>query len=187
MKKATLVGALIFLNSLFVSSLSASEVAQQGLSVKQVRLIVDQVLTVLDQSYVYPKAAEKMRSVVMSKAMSGAYDNALSKKVLIERLQIDFRKVSRDRHISLHLAKQSVDRTAHARPLGNSDHDVYSSIAYENGSREIGYLRLNTFSGDSKTKSQLSDAMRSLDSSDALSLTCAKTLAATTWIANKKL
>jgi hypothetical protein len=168
MKKAYLIVILALFNSLFVSSSSASEDAGQNLLSTQARLSVQQVLAVLDENYVYPHMAEKMRRFVMQQLDLGVYDHPRSQKALIERLQADLREVSQDGHISLHLAAPSLDRSSHIRPATKSNLEVYSSNVLNIGSSEIGYLRFNKFSGDPQTKKQISDAMQTLDSSDAL-------------------
>ena len=158
----------LVVSSLVLSSVPASEASSQKFSSAHVRVSVEQVLTVLDQYYVYPKIAEKMRDHVTNKVELGDYDGARSPMVLIELLQSDLREASQDGHISLQLVTPKVDRTSHIQPSKKNDLKIYSDSFAHSAGVEIAYLALNKFSDGPNTRERLSEAMRSFTTSDAL-------------------
>lgn len=168
MKILLFISLFAFSVGQLIAQTSTTESAQSQTTPQQSHVTIEQVLTVLDEKYVYPETAEKMRTFVVQRLMAGAYGNVASQKALIEQLQIDLRKVSRDGHISLHLAKGAIDRTDQRRPITQSELEVHSSVIEAADNRKIGYLRFNKFSSDPQVKSGLVDAMKELEPSDAL-------------------
>lgn len=168
MKKSLFISLFAFFVSQSIAQTSATTLAQGQTMLEQSRVTIEQVLTVLDQKYVYPEMAGKMRSFVVQQVATGAYDDVGSQQALIEKLQADLRAVSRDGHISLHLAKGVIDRTDHRRRAKQSELEVHSSVIDATNDRKIGYLRFDKFSGDPQTKSRIVNAMKALAASDAM-------------------
>jgi len=129
---------------------------------------VEQVLSVLDQHYVYPETATRMRQYVEKSIESGNYRSIQSNQSLIEKLQIDLRQVSKDDHISLHLSEGVIDRQDHTRPMTKEDARVEFSIETDSTSdQKVGYLRVNKF-GDETIKAKIVAAMSELSSTASL-------------------
>jgi C-terminal processing protease CtpA/Prc len=126
---------------------------------------IEEVLITVDKKYVYPDTAKVMRELVNNEVSVGNYRDIRSQKELIAKLQSDLRAASKDNHISLHLAKGRVDRKTHILPTTSTpviefDVDLTSG---ETDSNKIGYLRFDKFSGDTKSKSRIANAMKELE------------------------
>ncbi len=84
-------------------------------------------------------------------------------------MQADLVEASGDGHISLHLAKGKLDDASHILPTTNSDAGIYHELLSEqDNEHQIGYLRVDTFSGGMKIKEQIGTAMLALSTSDSL-------------------
>ena len=150
-------------------STHAAEVRQKPLTPSYVASVVEQLLGVLDQHYVYPAIAEKMRAAVEAQMLAGKYRKSQTLRVLISKIQADLREVSGDGHLDVLLANDSVDRTSHVRPKTKLDqHFEANLIAENNTGKKIGYLQINKFSGDPLSQNRIVAAMAKFIDSDSL-------------------
>jgi len=168
MKKSYLICIFAVLISQGAGMSFAAQVDQKEWDHRQAHTTVNQVLSVLDQNYVYPNVAAKMRTFVSKQLSNGIYNDSISRKALIEKLQIDLRGVSQDGHLSLHLATETNDRTSVVRPISDIDREVRFNIIADDDKQDIGYLGFNRFMGDEQTKHALINAMNELTNTKAL-------------------
>ena len=167
--KIVLPAIVLFTLLPIIMPLLAVGVDQNLLSSKNVQTNVEEVLKVVDENYVYPEIAEAMRKFVSKELLDGNYKGIRSHKALITKLQSDLRAVSKDNHISLHLAKNALDRNTHIQPIVKPDDDFYVGLVSEKTDRKkVGYLRFDKFSGDVSTKNRVVAAMKELEGTDSL-------------------
>lgn len=169
MKILSLIFALSVFSLVTSNLVHASESTQALLPTDVITTTVSQVSEVLNENYVYPEIATKMQAFLNQQMLAGSYKSSRTQRELTTRIQSDLRDVSSDGHISLLLAEDSVDRTSHVLPKTKSQKKIHTEIILGNGSGEkIGYLQLNTFSGDSETRDRLIKAMENIANSDSL-------------------
>lgn len=154
--------------SVFLIGTSSSGISQEfeSLSTLEIKTNIEQVLTVLDQSYVYPEVAKVMRGYAERQFATGLYDQSHSLQALITRLQLDLREASKDEHISLHLAIGVADRKDHTGPISESNKHVQTEVI--TGEESIGYLKFNLFSPKVVPKERIATVMKELSSTDSL-------------------
>lgn len=147
----------------------ASESLQDALPTNVIITTVNQVAEVLNENYVYPEIATQMQEHLNQQVSAGEYDNSHSLRELITSIESDLRKVSGDGHIDLLLAEDSVDRTSPVLSITKSQEKIHAEIFSENGNdMKIGYLQINTFSGNLQTEDQLVQAMKRVADTDSL-------------------
>lgn len=130
---------------------------------------LNQVSEVLSENYVYPEIAIKMQAFLNQQMLAGKYKNSHTQRELITEIQADLRDISKDGHIGLLLTEDSVDHTSNVLPRTKSQNNIRADVISGNLSGEkIGYLQINTFSGDPETKGRLIKAMESVANSDSL-------------------
>lgn len=141
----------------------------QKMMLKDAERHIEEVLITVDEKYVYPDTAKVMRELVNKEVSVGNYRNIRSQKELIEKLQSDLRAASKDNHISLHLAKGRMDRKTHILPTSKpvNEFDV-GLISGKTDQNKIGYLRFDKFSGDTKSKDRIANAMKELEGASSL-------------------
>jgi C-terminal processing protease CtpA/Prc len=141
----------------------------QKMMLKDAERHIEEVLITVDEKYVYPDTGKVMRELVNREVSVGNYRNIRSQKELIEKLQSDLRAASKDNHISLHLAKGRMDRKTHILPTSKpvNEFDV-SLISGKTDQNKIGYLRFDKFSGDTKSKDRIANAMKELEGTGSL-------------------
>lgn len=157
----------LFLSPLSASDLQASEGKDEGLPEATIKKTVREISAVLIENYVYPETATEMQSFLQRQLLDGAYSDSRSQRELIDAIQSDLIQVSKDGHIGLLLAADSVDRTSTVRPINASRDTIHVEVLSSNGT-SIGYMAINTFSGDPTTKGHLIGAMERVASTDAL-------------------
>jgi len=132
-------------------------------------LNVEQVLTVLDDHYVYPQHAYQMREFVELQISRGRYAGIDSLADLIIHLQADLRAQSNDGHISLHLAEGVIGRKSVTATRTESDKQLIAEIIVEEDVRKaIGFLQFNKFNDKVLSKERLAEAMSRLSDTDSL-------------------
>jgi len=170
MKTLSLIALLIAQASVGLLATSfASQLEQRSLSAKEITATIDQVSLVLDDYYVYPDVAKEMAIFLRKRNSDGDYQRSQTQGELIVKVQSDLRAVSRDLHISLRMAADSIDRASHILPKTKTQQTVDARFISQKGyTKKVGYLRVNKFSSDLQTKNLLIDAMKKLATSDAL-------------------
>ena len=126
-------------------------------------------LQILDDHYVFPDIAKAMRVSIEEKLESGAYDQITSDIALIESFVRDLRQVSSDGHISMHVVNNEKPELTHVLPTrdkGEQDNSGFEAVQILDGN--IGYLKINKFSGAKHARRAASAAMKKLSSVDGL-------------------
>lgn len=168
MKIISLIFALSIFSFLATNLAWASESSQNILPTQVITATVNQVTNVLTETYVYPEVAKEIETFLKTQLSAGRY-NSHSQRELIAKLQTDLRSTSKDGHLELLLAEDSVDRTSVVVRRTKSQNKIHTEVisGARNGEK-IGYLQINTFSGDPETEGHLINAMESVSSTDSL-------------------
>ena len=126
-------------------------------------------LQIIDDHYVFPDVAKQMRVSVEEKLESGAYDQITSNIALIKSLGRDLRQVSNDGHISIHVANEEKPELTHVLPAKDKGGQVnfgFEVVQVIEGN--IGYLKINKFSGAENARRAASGVMEKLSSVDGM-------------------
>jgi len=161
---------IVFLSTILLASISISPSMAIAADLDfDAEKNIEEVLRVVDESYVYPQTAQVMRQFVSKKMSLGSYREVRSQKALIRKLQSDLREASQDSHISLHLAEGRPDRKTHVLPATKPHQEFeIGVVSEETDDDKIGYLRFNKFSGNAKTKERLVAAINELTAANSL-------------------
>jgi len=153
MKTLSLILVLVFFSLVADNVVYASQSSQKRLSSNVITSTVNQVSQVLIENYVYPEVATKMQASLNQKMLAGRYKSSRTQRELIAMIESDLQDVSKDGHIDLLLAEDSIDRTSNVVPKTKSQKEIRTEIISNNvDGTKIGYLQINTFSGDPETK-----------------------------------
>jgi len=169
MKTLSLILVLVFFSLVADNVVYASQSSQKRLSSNVITSTVNQVSQVLIENYVYPEVATKMQASLNQKMLAGRYKSSRTQRELIAMIESDLQDVSKDGHIDLLLAEDSIDRTSNVVSKTKSQKEIRTEIISNSADgTKIGYLQINTFSGDPETKGRLIDAMKKVVASDSL-------------------
>jgi hypothetical protein len=136
--------------------------------------IVDSVTAALDTVYVYPDVAQAMVVDVRSRLAAGKYDDLTQPAAFTERLTADLQAISHDRHLGVRVELPSpaderedpalTQRRAQERARRGN----YGFAKLEHLDGNIGYLKLDGFSGDPEAGPTAVAAMNFLANSEAI-------------------
>ncbi|RBP48566.1 S41 family peptidase [Arenicella xantha] len=169
MKILSVACATLLFCVMTIGASNASESSQTRLPTEVISSTITQVSELLTENYVYPQVAAQMRDFLNQQLLAGNYKNSHSLRELISLIESDLQKVSSDGHINLMLAEDSTDRTSNVLPKTKSRKLITAEIiSTSSDGRNIGYLKINSFSGHPETKDLLISAMKSIANSDSL-------------------
>jgi hypothetical protein len=136
--------------------------------------IVDSVTIALDARYVFPEVAQAMVADVRGRLAAGDYDALVRPEEFAQRLTTDLRAICHDRHLMVGIEAPSP-------AIGRVDPDLSERLAREHSRRinygfaklehldgNVGYLKLDGFSGDPEAGLTAVAAMNFLAYCDAV-------------------
>jgi hypothetical protein len=166
---------------LFLALLAALPAAAQpgttplpALDASRRAAIVDSVTAALDTVYVFPDVATAMVADVRSRLAAGEYDAIMRPEEFAQRLTTDLRAICHDRHLAVQveLPRPPAEREdpAVARRLGQerARRTNFGFAKLEHLDGNVGYLKLDGFSGDPEAGLTAVAAMNFLAYSDAI-------------------
>ncbi len=136
--------------------------------------IVDSVTAALDTVYVFPDVARAMVTDVRARLAAGEYDAIARPEDFTERLTTDLRAICHDRHLGVRveLPPPAVERedpaVARRQTQDRARRGNYSFAKLEHLDGNVGYLKLDGFSGDPEAGLTAVAAMNFLAYSDAI-------------------
>jgi len=123
-------------------------------------LVIDSIVSMLNNNYVYPEVAHKMGELIGKNDQSGAYDDITDPYLFTERITADLRSVSHDKHLRLSYEPETIAMIRQAEE--NQDDETYLKMIEERLKREnygfkevkilpgnIGYIDLRQFTNTS--------------------------------------
>ncbi len=136
--------------------------------------IVDSVTAALDTVYVFPDVAHAMVADVRGRLAAGQYDQIADPAAFTDRLTTDLRAISHDLHLAVRVqlplpaAEREDPAVARRHDQERSRRDNYGFAKVEHLDGNIGYLKLDGFSGDPEAGPTAVAAMNFLAHSDAI-------------------
>ena len=129
--------------------------------------VIDSTLTALDQSYVYPKVAAKMRAEVERRQANGEYASINDHIEFADKLTEDLRSVSHDKHLRV----RPSDAPRKPRPRSISQVDPRHNFGFETAKLRadgIGYIKLNMFANGPEALNEAAKALSTVKDAKAL-------------------
>lgn len=136
--------------------------------------IVDSLTAALDTVYVFPDVATAMVGDVRGKLESGEYDDIDDPLAFADRLTEDFRAISHDLHLGVRVSPPPPPREAEDPAVARARRDTearrnnYSFVKVERMAGNVGYLKLDGFSGHPDAGPTAIAAMTFLSGCDAV-------------------
>jgi hypothetical protein len=136
--------------------------------------IVDSLTAALDTVYVFPDVARQMVDDVRGRLARGEYDDITAVPEFTDRLTEDFRAISHDLHLRVGVTpppppgEAEDPAVARRRAQERNRFNNYSFEKVERLNGNVGYLKLNGFSGDPEAGPTAVAAMNFLGHCDAL-------------------
>lgn len=137
--------------------------------------VIEAIVSVLDQNYVYPDTAKKMAAAIRANQQKGQYDNITDGGLLANRMGEDLRDVSRDRHLRVEWSpfkrpaqRQGPDPNAEARMQRELARNNCTFEKIEILPENVGYLKFNGFAAPEICGPTVAAAMNFLAHVDAL-------------------
>jgi hypothetical protein len=136
--------------------------------------IVDSVTAALDTVYVFPEVATAMVTDVRQRLAAGEYDGIADPRAFTDRLTEDFRAICHDRHLRVEVTPPPPPRelddpeVARARQLAEARRANFGFLKVERMDGNVGYLKLNGFSGFEEAGPVATAAMTFLSGCDAI-------------------
>lgn len=137
--------------------------------------IIDSVVRLLEESYVFPDVAKKMATTLRTKQTRGEYKDIVDGAVFAVRLSDDLREVSHDPHLELRfspVAQQPEKPANDAKPDPILSRELVAvNCGFEKAEHlapNIGYLKVNEFAPPEICAATAAAAMNFVADSDAL-------------------
>lgn len=162
-----------------ILSLTHSPAASDELTGEARQQTIEAVIKLLTENYVYPETASRMAAHLKKEAAAGAYQGITDPGKFAEQLTADLQSVSRDKHLRVSHSPEMAARLLASggdgpppedreRFLEESRRDNFAFRKVEILDGNIGYLRLDGFSGFSEAGETATAAMNFLANTDAL-------------------
>jgi len=144
---------------------------------KKQKEIIDSVASNLNEKYVFPEVAKEMGKYINKQYKDKAYKDITSLMEFSEKLTEDLREVCKDRHLRIDFAPdEQIERMAHDTLTPEVEQEMLESAAYGNFGFEkverltgnVGYIKLNGFSGYPEAGDVAIAALNFLANTDAL-------------------
>jgi hypothetical protein len=136
--------------------------------------IVDSVAAALDTRYVFPEVARSMAADVRGRLAAGDYDTLVRPEEFAQRLTTDLRAVCHDRHLRVGVevpppaAEREDPVLAERLDRERARRANYGFVKLERLDGNVGYLKLDGFSGDPEAGLTAVAAMNFLANCDAV-------------------
>lgn len=132
--------------------------------------VIDGALDAMDQAYVFPETAAKVRTTIREREAAGEYAKVESARELARKLTDDLQAVTRDKHVRVQYRRAMPPPGALAP--GSPDFQRAVNYGFEKAERlegNIGLLELRSFSADGpQMEATAAAAMTFLANTDAL-------------------
>lgn len=141
------------------------------------KAVIEGALSALDESYVFPETAAKMRAAIEAKMKRGEYDAITNGPLLATVLTLDLQDVSRDRHLHVDYSPEPIPERRERDQPTQDQIDRYRTFArktnygFERVERlagNVGYLDLRGFYDATDAAETATAAMNFLADTDAL-------------------
>ncbi len=135
---------------------------------------IDGAAAMLNEFYVFPETAKKMEEAIRARQKAGEYDSITNGDAFAEKLTVDLREVSHDKHLGVNFSPAVLPN---GPPPGGPDPAAMRrqlervNCGFEKAERlppNIGYLKFNMFANPEICGPTASAAMNFLGSVDAL-------------------
>jgi len=165
-----LFGLLVFVYQLFPQAPSRT------LKPNEIKQTVGAIAQIFEEKYVFADEGKKIAELLRRKLNEGEYDKINQGPVLARKLQEDARTVSQDRHIAVYYAPDRINTMKDPELQKKEKEDSLLKDRITNHGFEeirilpgnIGYLKLNYFSGTKTAFETAVAAIQFLSNSDAV-------------------
>ena len=165
-----LIGILVFVLPFY------SQSSSKTLDSKEIIQTVEKIAHVFEEKYVFADAGNKIADLLRRKLQEGEYDKLNQGMDLAGHLQEDARSVNQDRHITIYYAPDRIKSMKDPDLQKKEEEDSLIKDKINNHGFEeirilpgnIGYLKLNSFSGTKGAFETATAAMQFLSNSDAM-------------------
>ncbi len=136
--------------------------------------IVDSLTAALDTVYVFPDVATEMVADLRKRLADGEYDDVTSPTEFADQITEAFRAISHDLHLRVGVeppppvVEQEDPAEAERRWRERSQRDNYGFVKVERMSGNVGYLKLDGFSGSPDAGPTATAAMQFMKGCDAI-------------------
>jgi len=111
------------------------------------KLVIDSVVVILDNNYVYPDVAKEMGELILKNFKSGEYTDITSPFDFSERLTTDLRSVSHDKHLGVMYAPEMIAMIKQSQE--NPEDDAYEEYLNDQLRRtNYGYKEVKILPGN---------------------------------------
>lgn len=134
------------------------------------RQTIDALARALNEGYVFPETAEKMAAMLERNLGAGAYDDATSARALAQRLTVDLRAISQDKHLSVVPTPRRAAEAGESapNPMANLGADNFGFKKVEILPGNVGYVRLDGFFDGEDAQTAAAAALAFVRHADAL-------------------
>lgn len=163
----TVPGDPAHLDKISIAGPPAPEPGTTGIALTEAirAALVENVAKTVAARYVYPELGERMAKVIRDAQRSGAYKDISRERGMAARLTKDLRSVANDRHLAVMFEPASGPRRAHPMNLAQENY-AFEKAEILDGN--VGYLRLNGFSGEAGARDAADAAFAFLANADAV-------------------
>jgi hypothetical protein len=140
--------------------------------------VINQLLKELDERYVFPKVAKKMRQAIEGRVRGKEYDGIATGQELAQRLTAHLQEVSKDKHLRVHCSTEPLpklpakgDKPSEEAKKRRREEQRFRNSGFAKLERlpgNIGYLELRGFLDATEGADTVAAAMNFLANTDAL-------------------
>jgi hypothetical protein len=144
--------------------------AEKAVTPAEREAVVERLIKLLEDGYVFPDKVYGMGTALQRQLGSGEYDKITSPTDFARRLTDDLHAVCNDKHLRVRVAEPERSGSAHGGPRIPQDEgrQNYGFERVEVLAGNIGYVKLNGFSGQSTAQATAAAAMAFLANCDGL-------------------
>jgi len=128
---------------------------------------IEQIITILDEGYVFPKVAKEMGAALKRHLAAGEYDDVTSARAFASRLTDDLVAICNDRHLRVTVGGTARRMERRADP-GEAAQANYGFVRVERLPGNIGYVKLNMFHESAQAQETAAAALAFVAHCDAL-------------------
>lgn len=170
--------------SLFIFSIIVGTKATAQIMVKAAPLdahikkqTIEKLVKMLDDNYVFPETAKKMREYLNSQLQNGAYDNITDAGEFSNKLTDDLRSISNDKHLGVMFDPNHAKQLLEEKGNDTEDEKRWNeSLKKQNyGFKKveilpgnIGYINMTNFANPKYSKDVVAAAMSFISNTDAV-------------------
>ncbi len=151
--------------------------ADKSITAKQKQVIINQLITKMNQSYIFPDKAKAFERLVREKETNGDYHNIISSQKLEKILNEQLSSVTNDGHLVLSYSEHEVPTPSNdleqTKLEQNAELKMMRSLNWgiekiERFSFNIGYLELSMFADSEHAAETIAAAMTMVSNTEAL-------------------